>query len=106
MFPFISLDVPDQFYRLFTSLCLHAGILHLAITIAFQHIYLADLERLIGPIRTAIVYIGSGIAGNLTSAIFVPYKPEVSLLIGKIEFKKIDWITESRVAASIILSIF
>lgn len=80
MFPFISLDVPDQFYRLFTSLCLHAGILHLAITIAFQHIYLADLERLIGPIRTAIVYIGSGIAGNLTSAIFVPYKPEVSLL--------------------------
>lgn len=78
MFPFISLDVPDQFYRLFTSLCLHAGILHLAITIAFQHIYLADLERLIGPIRTAIVYIGSGIAGNLTSAIFVPYKPEVS----------------------------
>lgn len=79
MFPFISLDVPDQFYRLFTSLCLHAGILHLAITIAFQHIYLADLERLIGPIRTAIVYIGSGIAGNLTSAIFVPYKPEVSV---------------------------
>ncbi|KAJ6644376.1 Inactive rhomboid protein 1 [Pseudolycoriella hygida] len=78
MFPFISTDVPDQFYRLFTSLCLHAGILHLAITIAFQHIYLADLERLIGPIRTAIVYIGSGIAGNLTSAIFVPYKPEVS----------------------------
>lgn len=83
MFPFISLDVPDQFYRLFTSLCLHAGILHLAITIAFQHIYLADLERLIGPIRTAIVYIGSGIAGNLTSAIFVPYKPEVSVLVKK-----------------------
>lgn len=81
MFPFISLDVPDQFYRLFTSLCLHAGILHLAITIAFQHIYLADLERLIGPIRTAIVYIGSGVAGNLTSAIFVPYKPEVSFLL-------------------------
>lgn len=101
MFPFISLDVPDQFYRLFTSLCLHAGILHLAITIAFQHIYLADLERLIGPIRTAIVYIGSGIAGNLTSAIFVPYKPEVSLFVGKIEFKKkIGWITESRVAAA------
>ncbi|XP_054746440.1 inactive rhomboid protein 1-like isoform X2 [Anastrepha obliqua] len=77
MLPFLSVEVPDQFYRLFTSLCLHAGILHLAITIAFQHIFLADLERLIGPIRTAIVYIGSGLAGNLTSAVLVPYKPEV-----------------------------
>nr|XP_036232626.1 inactive rhomboid protein 1 isoform X1 [Bactrocera oleae]XP_036232627.1 inactive rhomboid protein 1 isoform X1 [Bactrocera oleae] len=80
MLPFISGEVPDQFYRLFTSLCLHAGILHLAITIAFQHVFLADLERLIGPIRTAIVYIGSGLAGNLTSAVLVPYKPEVGPL--------------------------
>ncbi|CAO1404217.1 unnamed protein product [Diamesa serratosioi] len=80
MFPFMSQDVPDQFYRLFTSLCLHAGILHLAITVAFQHIFLSDLERLLGPMRTAIVYIGSGIAGNLTSAILVPYRPEVGPL--------------------------
>lgn len=78
MFPFLSTDIPDQIYRLFTSLCLHAGIIHLAITIAFQHIYLADLERLLGPIRTAILYIGCGIAGNMTSAIFLPYKPEVN----------------------------
>lgn len=77
----MSQDVPDQFYRLFTSLCLHAGILHLAITVAFQHIFLSDLERLLGPLRTAVVYIGSGIAGNLTSAILVPYRPEVSCQI-------------------------
>lgn len=79
MFPFFSNDVPDQFYRLFTSLYLHAGILHLAITIAFQHIFLSDLERLLGPLRTAIIYIASGIAGNLTSSIFVPYRPEVRI---------------------------
>lgn len=78
MFPFISPDAPDQFYRLFTSLCLHAGIIHLVITVAFQHIFLTDLERLLGPIRTAILYVGSGVAGNLISAIFLPYKPEVS----------------------------
>lgn len=77
MFPFIVADYPDQFYRLFTSLCLHAGIIHLAITVAFQHVLMSDLERLIGPLRMAILYIGSGIAGNLTSAIFVPYKAEV-----------------------------
>lgn len=79
MFPFFSNDVPDQFYRLFTSLYLHAGILHLAITIAFQHIFLSDLERLLGPLRTAIIYIVSGIAGNLTSSILVPYRPEVRI---------------------------
>lgn len=77
MFPFIASEYPDQFYRLFTSLCLHAGIIHLAITVAFQHLLMSDLERLIGPLRMAILYIGSGIAGNLTSAIFVPYKAEV-----------------------------
>ncbi|XP_037942351.1 inactive rhomboid protein 1 [Teleopsis dalmanni] len=80
MFPFLTIEVPDQFYRLFTSLYLHAGILHLAITIVFQHIFLADLEHVIGPIRTAIVYIGSGFAGNLTSAVLVPYKTEVGPL--------------------------
>lgn len=79
MFPFLSTDLPDQFYRLFTSLCLHAGLLHLAITVAFQHIFLADLERLVGPVRTAIIYIGSGVAGNLISALLVPYKTEVGV---------------------------
>uniref|UniRef100_A0A336KG64 CSON008620 protein n=1 Tax=Culicoides sonorensis TaxID=179676 RepID=A0A336KG64_CULSO len=80
MFPFMATDIPDQFYRLLTSLLLHAGILHVAITVAFQHIFLADLERLIGPLRTAIIYIGSGIAGNLTSSLLVPYKTEVGPL--------------------------
>lgn len=77
MFPFVNVEVPDQIYRLLTSLCMHAGILHLVITVVFQHIFLADLERLIGPTRTAILYIGTGLAGNLTSAVLVPYKPEV-----------------------------
>lgn len=80
MFPFVNIEVPDQFYRLFTSLCIHAGILHLVITVVFQHFFLADLERLMGPLRTAILYIGSGLAGNLTSSILVPYKAEVNSL--------------------------
>uniref|UniRef100_A0A182VDT3 Rhomboid-like protein n=1 Tax=Anopheles merus TaxID=30066 RepID=A0A182VDT3_ANOME len=80
MFHFMAVDYPDQFYRLFTSLLLHAGLIHLIVSVAFQHLLLADLERLIGPLRTAILYIGSGIAGNLTSAIFVPYKAEVGPL--------------------------
>ncbi|XP_053686474.1 inactive rhomboid protein 1-like [Sabethes cyaneus] len=80
MYPFIATDIPDQFYRLFTSLYLHAGIMHVVLTFAFQHILLSDLERLLGSLRTAILYIGSGIAGNLSSAIFTPYRPEVGPL--------------------------
>ncbi|XP_018426277.1 PREDICTED: inactive rhomboid protein 1 [Nanorana parkeri] len=50
LLPFLNPEVPDQFYRLWLSLCLHAG---------------------------SIVYILSGITGNLTSAIFLPYRAEV-----------------------------
>lgn len=78
MFPFISLEIPDQIYRLLTSLCMHAGVLHLLITLIVQHLFLSDLERLMGTIRTAIVYIMSGMAGNLTSAVLVPHRPEES----------------------------
>ncbi|KAL7731761.1 hypothetical protein ACLKA6_016699 [Drosophila palustris] len=77
MFPFFSVEIPDQFYRLLTSLCMHAGVFHLAITLIFQHLFLADLERLIGTLRTAVVYIMSGLVGNLTSAVIAPHRPEV-----------------------------
>uniref|UniRef100_A0A1B0DB34 Rhomboid-like protein n=1 Tax=Phlebotomus papatasi TaxID=29031 RepID=A0A1B0DB34_PHLPP len=76
MFPFIVPNFPDQFYRLFTSLCLHAGAVSLFFTLFFQYFVLGDVERLLGPIRTGILYICSGIAGNLTSAILLPYRPE------------------------------
>jgi membrane associated rhomboid family serine protease len=36
-----------------------------------------DMEKLIGAIRMAIIYIGSGIAGNLASCTFLPYQVEV-----------------------------
>ncbi|XP_068141626.1 inactive rhomboid protein 1 isoform X2 [Drosophila tropicalis] len=77
MFPFISVETPDQIYRLLTSLCMHAGVLHLAITLVFQQLFLTDLERLLGTVRTAIVYVVSGLAGNLTSAVFLPHRSEV-----------------------------
>uniref|UniRef100_A0A1I7XMM4 Rhomboid domain-containing protein n=1 Tax=Heterorhabditis bacteriophora TaxID=37862 RepID=A0A1I7XMM4_HETBA len=77
MLPFLGRDRPDQFYRLFIALFLHAGIIHCAITVFIQLWLMRDLEKLIGWLRMAILYIGSGIGGNLASAIFVPYNPEV-----------------------------
>ncbi|XP_077490182.1 rhomboid-5 isoform X2 [Amblyomma americanum] len=77
MIPFINPEVPDQFYRLWTSLFLHAGIFHLLITVIVQLFVMRDLEKLAGPVRTAVIYMCSGVAGNLASAIFVPYRAEV-----------------------------
>jgi membrane associated rhomboid family serine protease len=36
-----------------------------------------DLEKLAGAKRTGIVYLASGMVGNLASAIFVPNRAEV-----------------------------
>uniref|UniRef100_A0A1I7UID6 Rhomboid domain-containing protein n=2 Tax=Caenorhabditis tropicalis TaxID=1561998 RepID=A0A1I7UID6_9PELO len=76
MIPFFG-DNPNQFYRLFTSLFVHAGLFHLILTIAFQGYFMRDLEFLIGSKRMTILYFCSGIGGNLAAAIFVPYNPAV-----------------------------
>ncbi|KAI5723596.1 hypothetical protein M8J76_008494 [Diaphorina citri] len=77
MIPFYNVDSPDQFYRLWTSLFLHAGVIHLVISVIVQFILMRDLEKLTGSFRIAIIYFGSGIGGNLASAIFVPYRADV-----------------------------
>ncbi|XP_059353067.1 uncharacterized protein LOC130698010 isoform X2 [Daphnia carinata] len=77
MLPFHTPDFADQFYRLWTSLFLHAGVLHLAVSVTFQMIIMRDLEKLAGPLRIGIIYMGSGVVGNLASALFVPYRAEV-----------------------------
>lgn len=53
-------------------------LLQLLVSIAFQVFIMRDMEKLAGWLRLAIIYIGSGIAGSLASAIFLPYHVEVS----------------------------
>ena len=65
-----------QFYRMWTSLFLHAGLVHLTVTVAVQFFLMRDLERMCGPLRIGLIYLGSGIIGNLASAIFVPFRAE------------------------------
>ncbi|VDD88083.1 unnamed protein product [Enterobius vermicularis] len=77
MLPFLRRDHPDQIYRLFLSLFLHAGLLHCFLTFLVHWFYMRDLEKLIGWSRMAVLYMGSGIGGNLVSAILMPYQPEV-----------------------------
>lgn len=76
MLPFVRKHVPDQFYRLCSSLFLHAGLLHLLMTVIIQLYLMRDMEKVCGPFRMACIYLVSGIAGNLASAIFIPYRAE------------------------------
>lgn len=77
MIPFYARDYPDQFYRLFTALFLHAGLIHLSLTVALQYSIMRDVERLLGSTRMAVIYILSGVGGYLASAAFVPYHTQV-----------------------------
>uniref|UniRef100_G1QPW8 Inactive rhomboid protein n=1 Tax=Nomascus leucogenys TaxID=61853 RepID=G1QPW8_NOMLE len=77
LLPFLNPEVPDQFYRLWLSLFLHAGVVHCLVSVVFQMTILRDLEKLAGWHRIAIIFILSGITGNLASTIFLPYRAEV-----------------------------
>lgn len=79
MFPFIAEEQPDQLYRLISSLFLHAGLGHILITLTLHWFILRDLEKLAGPLRVAIIYLGSGITGNLASVLLEPHRAEVSV---------------------------
>ncbi|KAM9716970.1 inactive rhomboid protein 1 isoform 4-T7 [Menidia menidia] len=77
LLPFLNPEIPDQFSRLWLSLFLHAGILHCVVSVLFQMTVLRDIEKLAGWLRISIIYMLSGITGNLASAIFLPYRAEV-----------------------------
>lgn len=64
-------------------LCLFVcRLLHCVVSVVFQMTILRDLEKLAGWVRISIIYVLSGITGNLASALFLPYRAEVSFLHG------------------------
>lgn len=54
-------------------------LLHCAVSVVFQMTVLRNLEKFAGWLRISIIYMLSGITGNLASALFLPYRGEVSL---------------------------
>ena len=51
--------------------------MQLLITILVQFFIMKDVEKIAGWLRVSIIYLGSGIMGNLGSSIFLPYQAEV-----------------------------
>lgn len=61
-----------QWWRLITAMFLHAGIIHFITNAIAQIMICSVIEIRYGTIVTAIVYILSGISGNVWSSIFIP----------------------------------
>ena len=60
-----------QPYRLFTSMFLHGGFLHLLLNMFALFIFGPDVERVLGRIKYLILYFGSGLAADYFHAYFI-----------------------------------
>ena len=65
-------DIPLQWWRFFTAIFMHTGLIHLGIIIIFQLRIGFPLETEVGPIRVFLIYIISGLVGNVFGANMVP----------------------------------
>ncbi|MHA1206805.1 MAG: rhomboid family intramembrane serine protease [Candidatus Hodarchaeales archaeon] len=66
-----ELILAGEIYRLFTAMFLHANVVHLASNLLFLLIFASRLEELKGGITVLIVFIGSGLIGNIATLAFV-----------------------------------
>ncbi|EGD75713.1 hypothetical protein PTSG_07830 [Salpingoeca rosetta] len=63
---------PNQWFRLFTSLFIHAGAIQLVIIMSIQWYAGRQIETQAGFLRTFLVYFISGVGGTTIAAIFSP----------------------------------
>ncbi|KAI9838203.1 MAG: hypothetical protein M1838_004656 [Thelocarpon superellum] len=54
---------PNQWFRFIIPMFLHAGIIHISFNMLLQLTLGRDMEKMIGPLRFAIVYFSSGVFG-------------------------------------------
>lgn len=62
-----------QYYRLFTSMWVHFGIVHLATNMLALWIIGREVERALGPLRYLLLYVVSGFGGAVASYTFGPH---------------------------------
>ena len=73
----VSLDSMSsnlEFYRVVTSVFLHAGLIHLLCNMYSLYIIGPQLESFFGKVKYSIIFIGSGIIGNLLTFSFLQDK--------------------------------
>lgn len=60
-----------EWWRLFSCTFLHGGVLHVGLNVLVLWILGRSLERFIGSTRFVIIYFAAGLAGSLSSSLFV-----------------------------------
>lgn len=73
----VTNEVADQWYRFFTAIFAHAGVLHFLGNMMLQLSLGVQIERVAGTLRTALIYMMAGVGGYLTSCVFSPDVPSV-----------------------------
>lgn len=74
LIPFAKQKTPDQWYRVYLALFLHAGFIHLFFVLLFQYSVTIDIEKLAGCVRMSCIFFLSGIGGYVVSATLTPYQ--------------------------------
>mmetsp|Transcript_17860 Transcript_17860/g.26735 ORF Transcript_17860/g.26735 Transcript_17860/m.26735 type:complete len:514 (+) Transcript_17860:113-1654(+) len=65
-------QAPNQAWRFFLPIMLHAGLIHAVLNLLVQLQLGGELEKVSGWWRFTLMYFGSGIGGNIFAAVFVP----------------------------------
>jgi membrane associated rhomboid family serine protease len=72
-----KIKLQHQYWRLVVPIIMHSGFIHIIFNIYVQIMICLGFERGWGAWRTALLYIVSGIAGNLLSCCALPYTVSV-----------------------------
>jgi len=62
----------NEYWRLATAVFVHGGVVQLLICAMIGYAVSMDVERELGPVRTGVLYLLSGISGHLMSTVFLP----------------------------------
>lgn len=66
----ILIGIFGEYYRLLTSMFLHAGIMHIAFNMLILYLLGPTLERVLGSARFAVLYLLAGLGGAVASYMF------------------------------------
>ena len=70
--PYAEKSLPDQSFRFFIPIFLHAGFVHIGFNMLLQILVGGEMEREIGTLRFVLVYLASGIFGFVLGGNFAP----------------------------------
>jgi len=74
--------IPQYFYRLLTSMFIHADVLHLFGNMLFLYMFGRDVEKLMGPLKFLIFYILTGFIASVFNSLSIYLLPQ-SFLFNK-----------------------